>query len=347
MFRNSSRVPSRHRRYAQTGIASLATVALLSGITISGASLAHADDNVATPLPVSEPNVLTQTSPEAQTEAALTTTASKTLADYQRDGADAIAKRQTTLATLAADITKQTKDCGSNGAMQAEIARTSASLNTIAVALAATPDLNAAKVFFRQIFVDHRVYLVVAPKAGKIVRCATILVRNDALAAEAAKLQVLLDAAKARGIDTTVAQTAKNAALTQLASINPIPAIAGVLNLVPDRGDNAIQAANATAFKSSDTQLDAIVEVQKSVNRQLDITRKALRGDVNEDRVNDRNKAKADREAARAEKETAKAKERADKEARKAAERADKQARKAAERADKQSRRGDKKNGDD
>ena len=255
--------------------ATLAFATLTSTIGLS--SRASADD--ALPLPVAEPVVLTQTSPDANAEALVIKTTvdpATRLVDLKAKGAAAIVKRQTTLAELSGKIAGQAKDCGSNAAMTAEITATATGLTGVGTSLAAATDLKVAKDLYRSIFIDYRVYLVVAPKAGKVIRCDVQLLRNDALTAEGAKLQLSIDEAKAKGVDTAAAQGAKDAAMAQLAGINPVAALPGVLNLVPDRGDKAVAASNTAALRASDAVLDGTYNAQRSVNTQFGVARKAL-----------------------------------------------------------------------
>ncbi len=255
--------------------AALAFATLTSTFGLSSGALA--DDT--TPLPVAEPVVLTQTSPEANAEALVVkTTVDPTarLADLKAKGAAAIAKRQATLADLSRKIAGQAKDCGSNIVMTTEIANTSTGLSGVGTTLAAATDLKVARDLYRSIFIDYRVYMVVAPKAGKVIRCDTQLLRNDALTAEGAKLQLAIDEAKAKGVDTTSAQSAKDAAMAQLAGINPTAALPLVMGLVPDKGDKAVAASNTAALRSADAVLDGTYASQKSVNTQFGVARKAL-----------------------------------------------------------------------
>jgi hypothetical protein len=325
--------------------AALSTAALSAAfaMVVAVAPAAHADSSSssATPLPVSEPALSTQSKAEAVVESVTVSQANspRDLNAIRANGAAAIAKRQRSLTEAATKIASQPKDCGFNAAMQAEISRTSGSLNSVGVAIATTTDLSAAKLFYGQIFTEHRVYLVVTPKANAVLRCDAQLVRNDALLAEAANLQAQIDAAAARGVNVAGAQATKNAAVAQIAQINPAPAVANVMGLAPDRGDKAVQAANATAFKVADAALDASLEAQRAVNRQLDAVRKALRTDVRVDAAVDRAKEKADRDAKRAAERAAKDAEKAAEKAKKAAEKAVRNAQRNAERTEKEARR--------
>ena len=129
----------------------------------------------------------------------------------------------------------------------------------------------------RSIFINYRVYMLVAPKAGKVIRCDVQVLRNEALTVEGAKLQVSIDEAKAKGVDTTAAQAAKDAAMAQLAGINPSVALPPIMGLVPDKGDKAVAASNTAALSSADAVLDGTYGAQKSVNAQFVAARKALR----------------------------------------------------------------------
>jgi hypothetical protein len=264
----------KHRmtRYSLTSAASI--VMLLAISSPAGAV------DAPTPLPVPEPSVATPASPQAAAEITTPATSTLTLPSIQANGAAAIAKRQVTLSGLATKLSAQTKDCGTTAAMQAEIARTSTGLSTLGVALASTTDITAARTLYRQIFFEYRVYALVEPKAGIVQRCATQLSRNDALSAEAIRLQGLIDRAAASGLNTVVAQTAKNSAVATLAGINPIPSQSGATYLVPDRGDKALLAANTAALKSANGQLNDTLRLQRTVNSQLDAVRAALRQDL-------------------------------------------------------------------
>ena len=261
-----------NRRFAAAAL----TIAMIAG-AFGSAPRASADDS--SPLPVAEPVVPSQNSPDATSESLVTKSSvdpTVRLADVKAKGAAAIAKRQTTLAEVAGRLGSQTKDCGSNAAMAAELTASATSLTSVGASLSAATDLKAAKTLYRSIFIDHRVYLVVAPKAGKVIRCDNQLLRNEALATEGAKLQVSIDEAKAKGVDTTAAQALKDAAMAQLAGINPAAALPGVIGLVPDKGDKTIQASNAAALRSSDAVLDGTYGAQKAVNAQFAAARKAL-----------------------------------------------------------------------
>jgi hypothetical protein len=290
-----------HRHLSRLTRLSLASAIGLG--TIAFAVPAFAED--ATPLPVAEPIVASQNGPEAVAEGAiskLTVDPATRLADIQAKGAAAIAKRQTTLSELTAKLAAQTTDCGSNGAMTAEVAATSAGLATVGANLQTVTDLTAAKTLYRSIFTDYRVYLLVSPKAGKVIRCDAQIARNAALTADAAKLQAAIDEAKAKGVDTTAAQAAKDAAVAQLAGIVPANALNGVMGLVPDKGDKAVQAANTAALNASDKILDANFASQKSVHQQLISARKLLSGTAQAARAvakTERAAAKAARVAAR------------------------------------------------
>ncbi len=264
------------RRSTHMALASLAAAVILSGF----GGQAHAADLVPTPLPVPEPTAPSPTGPEAAAETALSVSTTTSLPTLQTNGAAAISKRQATLTALSQKIGAATKDCGTNALMLAEIGRTSASLQAVGFALASTTDVATARVLYRQIFTEHRVYALVDPKAGVVQRCVAQLQRNDALAAEAAKLQALIDKAKADGVNTTVAQVAKDSAMATLATVNPVPSQATVIYLVPDRGDKALLSANTAALKAANQQLNATLALQRTVNLQLDAVRAALRQDV-------------------------------------------------------------------
>lgn len=324
----------------RTTLRRTAPFALASLLVLGAAPTALADSSSssATPLPVSEPIVQSQVGPEAQSEAASSKSAAPTnLADLKAKGAAEIAKRQRTLNDLAAKLGAQTTDCGSNATMTNEVRNSSVSLATVGVNLAGATDPVAAKALFRSIFNDHRIYLLVAPKAGKVFRCNAILARSVALAKSGVALQVSLDAAKASGVDTTAAQAAKNAGVALLGTVNVSTVLTPIMGLLPDKGVDSIQASNTAALKTADAALDAAYATQKQVHAQFEAARKLLRPAVSADK-------KADRKA---ELEAKKAAEKAEREARKAELEAARNAAKIDKKADKKADKQDKKNKND
>jgi hypothetical protein len=284
------------RRLPSTALFSLVFAAGALGF----AAPSQAQEATDMPLPVAEPAVPSQNDPSAKTESAVsksTTDPAARLSEIKAKGASAIAARQTTLTSVSTKLSQATTDCGSNAQMTAELSATSAGLNTVGSTLASSTELTVAKNLHRSIFIDYRVYLVVAPKAGKVIRCNTQLVRNAALAAEGAKLQASIDAAAAKGANVASAQSAKDAAMASLTLINPAPALSSVMGLVPDKGDKAVQAANAAALQQSDSLLDATYAQQKTVNQQFNSARKLLAEANKGDRAAD----KAAKDAAQAE----------------------------------------------
>jgi hypothetical protein len=270
--------------------------------TLGFAGQAHAQDATAVPVPVAEPVVPTQSDPSAVAEAAVsksTTDPATKLAEIKARGASAIATRQATLSSLTSKLSQATTDCGSNAQMLNEISATSSGLGTVGTSLAASNDVANAKTLGRLVYTDYRVYLVVAPKAGKILRCNTHLTRNAALTSEGAKLQASIDAAAARGANVGSAQAAKDSAMASLALINPPTALTGVLGLVPDKGDKTVQAANAAAMKQADALLDSTVAQQKAVNQKFNDARKLLSEANKADRAADRTAAKTARQTSR------------------------------------------------
>ncbi len=303
--------------------------AIAALLVLGAAPAAFADDS--NPVPVADPTTQSQNSPEAQSEAASANAAAPAnINDVKARGAAEIAKRQKSLSDVATKLGAQTTDCGYNAAMGNEIKNTSVSLATVGVNLAGTVDPAVAKTLLKSIFIDHRVYALVLPKAGKVLRCDAILARTAAITTNAAALQTKLDAAKASGVDTTAAQASKTAALTSLATVNPAPAVAPIMGLVPDKGVEAVLASNKTALQTADAGLDAAVAIQKSVHQQLETARKTLAPAVKADKKDDNEKRKEENKAKR--------------DAKKAQREAEKQAKKAAREAKKSDRKSDRKN---
>lgn len=306
-----NRRPVARRLAATAGAVVLGVTGVTALNGLGTAAYAQSDTTVLAP----EPVVPTQNDPAAKAEGAVsksTVDPATRLAEIKAKGATKISERQTTLTSMQGRLAQQTKDCGSNAAMSAEIASTSASLATVGTSLAAATDVNAAKVLYKSIFIDHRVYLLVAPKAGKVIRCDSQLARTDALTAEAAKLQTAIDEAKAKGVDTAAAQAAKDAATALLATINPAPALGGIMGLVPDKGDKAVQASNTAALNAADAALDASSAQQRSVNQQLDAARKLLRESSSTTRSSVAVAKKADAAAKKAEQQAVVAQRQAD-----------------------------------
>ena len=201
------------------------------------------------------------------------------LADVKTKAATEIATRQRTLAELSGKVSTSTRDCGSNSAMLGEITSTATRLAVLGQTIAAEVDLNRARAEFQEIYTSFRVYLLVAPKAGKVVRCDAQLVRMDELRTKAAQIQVALDAARQSGADIRSSQLALNQALASLGAVNPAVAMSGIVGLVPDRGVDSVRAANSAALKASDALLDATHKALRDVQEQLDRVRKDARRD--------------------------------------------------------------------
>lgn len=318
----------------------LVLVSVVGAASLGFAAPAFADDDSSSSqsLPVAEPIVASQRGPEAVAEGVITITtvdSATQLAAVKAKGAAAIAQRQRTLSDLFGKLASQTKDCGSNAAMSAKIGAATTGLAGVGAALSASIDITAAKTLYRTIFTDFRIYLLVAPQAGKVVRCDVLLVRSEALTAEGAKLQASIEAAKLRGVNTTAAQAAKDAAIAQLGTVVPANSIAGVMNLIPDKGDKAVQTANTAVLNNADAFLDANLAAQRSVNAQFNTVRKLL-GEANKiDRSNDREEEKDEKEATKAAK-------KAENDAKRAAKRAEQDANKSERESKRNSNKKDK-----
>jgi hypothetical protein len=311
----------------------LVLASAVAATSLGFAAPAFADDASSTPtlVLIAEPVVASQKGPEAVAEGVVNRSSvdlETQLAAVKAKGVAAIAQRQRTLSDLVGKLAAQTKDCGSNGAISAQLGAAATGLTGVGTALGASTDINAAKTLYRTIFTDFRIYLLVAPQTGKIVRCDVLLARNEALTAEGARVQAAIDAAKLRGANTVAAQAAKDAAIAQLGTILPGNSIVGVGALVADKGDSAIQLSNTTALNNSDAALDANAAAQRSVNAQFDVARKLL-GQAN------KADKESDREVRKSEKDAKQAAKKAENDAKQAAKRAEQDARKAAREAKK------------
>jgi hypothetical protein len=257
----------------------LVSLSLLTGTAGLAFTAPAFAEEIPVTIPFTEPAVASQHDANATAEAAIgktTTDPATKLAEIKAKGSAAITQRQTTLSNLTTKMGQQTRDCGSNAVMSSQIASTSSSLTTVGTNLAASTDVAAARTLHRSIFIDHRVYLLVAPKTNKVLRCNSQLVRNDALNAEGAKLQQSINEAAAKGVNVSAAQAAKDAAMTSLSAINPAPALSAIMGLVPDKGDKTLQASNTAALNQADAALDATLNQQKAVNAQFGTARKLL-----------------------------------------------------------------------
>ena len=311
---------SRRRRTA----AALLGIGMV-GSVVMGAVPANADDTLPTVPTIVVP---TQNAPEAIAEKAIAPVELK-LVVIRSKGAAEIAKRQGSLASTQAKLASQKADCGFNAARAAEMTATSAGLAALGSQLAATTDLPTAQTLYRKIFTDFRVYLVVLPKAGKAMRCDNALESIAKFNESAVKVQGEIDAAKAKGADTTAAQALKDAAAASVAGLNAaaIAAITPCMGLLPDKGDKTVQAANAAALQSCDASLDSVFASLKSARAQLEQARASLKSARKTDRESDKAADKAKRDADKAVRE---AKRDAEKAARDAKRDADKAAREAA-----------------
>ena len=279
---------SRRRRTA----AALLGIGMV-GSVVMGAAPAHADDTV--------PSVVvpTQNAPEAIAEKAIPPVELK-LVVIRSKGAAEIAKRQGSLTSTQAKLASQKADCGFNAARAAEATATSAGLTALGNQLAATTDLPTARTLYGKIFTDFRVYLVVLPKAGKAMRCDNALESIAKFNESALKVQAEIDAAKAKGANTTAAQALKDAAVASVAVLNPAAAITPCMGLLPDLGNKTVQAANAAALQSCDASLDSVFASLKSARAQLEQARAALKSARKTDKESDKDAAKAKREVDKA-----------------------------------------------
>jgi hypothetical protein len=313
----------------------LASAVAVTSMGFATPAFADDDASKSTLVLVGEPAVASQKGPEAVAEGLLNRSSvdlETQLTAVKAKGVAALAQRQKTLADLVGKLAAQTKDCGSNGAMSAQIGAANTGLAGVGAALAASTDINAAKTLYRTIFTDFRIYLLVAPQTGKVIRCDVFLARNEALTAEAAKLQLAIDAAKLRGANTAAAQAAKDAAVAQLGTILPANSIVGVTALIADKGDSAVQASNTAALDKSDAALDASAAAQRSVNAQFDAARKLLSQANKTDKENDKEVKNGEKEAKQAAK-------KAENDAKQAAKRAEQDAKKAEREAKKSSKK--------
>ena len=309
-------------------VATATACSLGAALAVAGVGLAPAGAQTVSIVFV-EPAVPTQTDAAAVAESQASSAPGR-LTDVKNKSTSEIAQRQLTLADLTAKVSSSKRDCGTNGVMLAEIGATASGLTALGQTIAAETDLTRARAEFQQIYTSFRVYLLVAPKAGKVVRCDAQLVRIDEIRTDAAKVQAAIDAARAGGVDTAAAQLALNQALASLGAINPAVALAGITGLIPDRGVEAVRNGNAAALKAADVALDATNRALRSVQDQLAAARKAAQ--------------RSDRDGDKTRRELEQAKKKADHDAEKAdhaAEKARHDAEKAQRKSERDNRKGD------
>lgn len=312
-------------------VATATACGLGAALALAGLGLAPADAQTVSIVFV-EPVVPTQTDGAAIAESQALSAPGR-LVDVKNRAVSEIAQRQRTLADLTAKVSVSKRDCGTNGVMLAEIAATASGLTALGQTIAAETDLTRARAEFQQIYTSFRVYLLVAPKAGKVVRCDAQLVRIDELRSDAAKVQAAIDAAKAAGVDTAAAQLALHQAVASLGAINPAVALAGITGLVPDRGVDAVRNVNSAALKAADVALDATNRALRSVQDQLAAARKAAqrsdRDGENARRELEKTQKKAEHDADKAHRELEKARKKADHDAEKDRREVDREQRKS------------------
>ena len=327
-------------------VATATACGLGAALALTGLGLAPAHAQTVSIVFV-EPVVPTQTDAAAIAESQAPGAPGR-LTDVKIKATSEIAQRQLTLADLTAKVSSSRRDCGTNGVMLAEIAATASGLTALGQTIAAETDLTRARAEFQQIYTSFRVYLLVAPKAGKVVRCGAQLVRIDELRTDAAKVQAAIDAAKAAGVDTTAAQLVLNQAVASLGAINPAVALAGITALVPDRGVDAVRNANSAALKAADAALDATNRALRSVQDQLAAARKAAqRSDRDGDKARrelEQTQKKAEHDAKKARREVEQAQKKSDHDAEKArrdAEKAQREAERSQRKSERDNRKGD------
>jgi hypothetical protein len=321
--------------------AALAAFSLIGSFALSAVP-AHADDVVAT---VVVADVVLTPAPVVDSQLSAAAVAEKgtvdptaSLASVKARAAEAIAKRQRDIAERQAKLASQTTDCGYNAARAAEMTATSGGLAALGTTIAASTDLAATKALNKTIYTDYRVYLVVFPKLGKVLRCDNQLKRIADLGTAGVKVQAAIDAAKAQGANTAGAQAQKDAALGLISGVNPKAAIDACMGLVPDRGDKALQANNAAALGACDGALDANAKTLKSAGERLHEAWKSLKGAKADDRAEDKIKRDAEKATREAERNAAKAVRDAEKATRQAERDTAKALREAQKEADKAAR---------
>jgi hypothetical protein len=230
------------RRIARLATATTLSLALLGGFAHTASAQTLTPDSPAPEIAVPA---------EAAAEQAAVTPL--TLDQIKVKGHDSIVKRQLTIQQLTTSLAAAKFDCGFNAQLATKLQGTSAGLAGIDAQLAVETDLTKARAEYQQIFGGFRVYLLLVPQAEAVLGCDHQATRVVHYTERATALQVGIDKLKARGVDTTAAQSLHDAAVnaTQAAIGPKVAAPTGVINLVPDNGDKAIQATNAAAVATA------------------------------------------------------------------------------------------------
>ena len=192
------------------------------------------------------------------------------LVALKTDAATAVAKRQRVLDRLSNELSDASVDCGANAELTTTIADSSVVLNEIAGRIAAATDMKVAKAAASELFPATRVFALVLPQVQVSLICASTVAQTLQLQARISAGTLALDPIRSTiEAQAALAQgtVAAGAALKSVPSLGP--AATGTAQLVPDRGDPVVAAANAAALNAARTPVRAadaaLVAAERSV----------------------------------------------------------------------------------
>ncbi len=178
------------------------------------------------------------------------------LAEIKKEGAAAIAERQTHLTELASRVALHPQ-CDTGGKVAGIIAADRTGLTTLGTRLAGATTVAAARPEFTSIFQDYRVYLVVTPQAFATSACGWITVAIDDLRTVRSKLADIVSAVASDGADMTKAEAALADLQAKIDAAGPLAAkaTASLQSIGPDHGDANVATANAATITAARTDL--------------------------------------------------------------------------------------------
>lgn len=159
------------------------------------------------------------------------------------------------------------------GALVQNIDATSASLSRLADAIQAEDNFEELRAECRSIVVDHRVYVLVIPRARLVALSDAELAAAAKLTELAAKLQSRIDQAKAEGKDTAEAEAdlARMRGHVQAARDYASGVYDSVIGITPAQynANNQILDGPRQAVRAARDELQAAVEAAKEVRQDL------------------------------------------------------------------------------
>jgi hypothetical protein len=173
------------------------------------------------------------------------------LADLKARADQAVKDRLTQIDTLTGRLNGAGADCGQNSDVAGQLANDKAGLQSLDATIQAETDAGKARIEYRQIFTDFRIYWLQTPKTRDVVACDRGSKADTTLSTLKQKIQGRIDEAKAKGYDVSAAQAAVDdmgAKLTD-ATTNANQASSSVADLQPDKGDPSVLSSNFAALQ--------------------------------------------------------------------------------------------------